>query len=261
MGFLLNSTIIKLTMPNADSSNDKTKKSNQQTRALAMNGVLWRVLHEEHTKSELRDEQFILKSLRFKRAIDDGRKRLGFSKSYKVPKDSDPSDFAIGLLHFNEHHGQDMTDDDYIAHRKHFISEVIKTTKEAGLSDSWRVYIEHYIVFNYPPEDKYLTIPKYIEVIDFIPKQEITLKLRAGLRYSDYQKAWEAFKNTLGQGKRLSKEYGDKEMTLRMLEDHNSGMSYKDITVKYYPNNDPVFNQDRVKKAIQRTRKRFERDI
>ncbi len=91
-------------------------------------------------------------------------------------------------------------------------------------------------------------------------KHEIVLLLKPGLRYEDYQKAWEVFSSILGGADRLAKPYADEELSLQMLNDKNKGLTYMDITKKYYPDKDPEMNYERVKKMIQRTRKRFERD-
>ena len=233
-------------------------------KLLALNGILRDKLKDEHTKSVLRDEEYIINSPAFLKAIADGRKRLGFTKNYKISDEYDSTDFAVGFLHFKEHPEVEMTDKDFMTHRKHFVDEVVKTVNQAKLSSSWALYVQEYLAFNKPPKEKWMSIPKTIEVTGYKKisenQKELTITLRSGLRYEDYRKAWNAFKGTLGEGKRLQKSFSDDETTLRMVADHESGMSYKEITAKYFPNNDPVFNVDRVKKSIQRAKKRYERD-
>lgn len=237
-------------------------KNDQDMRILALNTVLHRVLHETHTKSELRDEEYILNSLEFKQAVAKARKALGLHSVNKELQEAyDSTDMIIGTLHYNEHKGTKMSDDDYDSHQD-FMYRVIKDAlRDSGLSRNWGAYMKDYIAFQKPPTEKFIYIPKDIEVIDFNNDKEITIKLRPGLRYEDYRKSWGAFKKILGSGNRLNKSYGDKDLTLNMLKDHKNGMSYKEITQKYYPNTDPIFNLAKVKKAVQRANLRHYRDI
>lgn len=242
-------------------------------RVIVINLILWRLLHEEHTKSELRDEEYILRSQKFQQAVAEARKRLGFTdkllEGTKIANEKEAlekgenayeGDLVIGLLHFIEHRGEEMSVEDFGAHEDRFNAELLRALEEAGLSRAWASYMEHFILFDTPPEDKLIHIPKAIEAVSYTPDEELIIRLRPGLRYEDYRKAWGAFKKHLGHGKRLQKSFGDNEVALQMLKDHNDGMTYKAITLKYYPDVDPDVNYDRVKKAIQRAKQRFERD-
>lgn len=219
------------------SKDDKKKwskwqgKRDKDTVRTALNIILQKEIIDEHAKSYLKDEQYIIDSKEFKNAVSAARAKLGLVKGKRM-----------GV---------------YEADLKNAVSEALKN---AGLSDDWYSYMQDYIATNNPPEKPFFMHPRKIMVEEINEDNELLIRLKPGLRYEDYRKAWKVFSRPLGAGIRLNKPYTSEDIHLQMLNDKDNGLTYLEITKKHYPNADPLLNVDRVKKAVQRTRKRLKRD-
>lgn len=195
-----------------------------------LNIILQKEIIDDHEKSYLKDEQYIINSKEFKNAVKAARTKLGLVKGKRV-----------GV---------------YRADLKNAVTEALAT---AGLSNEWYEYMEDYIATNQPPEKPFFMHPKKIMVEEINEDNELLIRLKPGLRYEDYRKAWKVFSRPLGEGIRLNKSYSNEDEHLKWLQDKNSGMTYLQVATKHYPNN-PEDNVEKVKKAILRLKKRQERD-
>ena len=87
---------------------------------------------------------------------------------------------------------------------------------------------------------------------------EITLRLKPGLRYEDYVAAWKALSATLGPSRRLAKPYTNVSTSSKIYEASLKGLSYGEIAKQFYPAMDKILARDRVIKIIGRERRRRE---
>ena len=218
------------------SKNDKKKWPQWQGRRdkdfirTMLNILLQKEIGDYHEQSYRKDELYIINSAKFQKAIADARKSLGLVKGKRK-----------GI---------------YQADFDKAVNEALKT---AELTDDWRSYMEKYIASNNPSGEPLFLHPGKIMVKEINEDNELLIRLKPGLRYEDYVKAWNVFSRPLGEGVRLNKSYSNEEEHLTWLQDKDRGMTYMQVAEKYFPSH-PDENVERIKKAILRLRKRIERD-
>lgn len=225
-------TIFMARTSNADKNKRITLKGNEHKRAalFVLRALLYKQTRDDYEKSVRKDELYIINSKKFQEAISNARASLGLVKGKRK---------GVLTADFEE------AKKEALAH--------------AGLSDEWDEYIGKYITTNTPPSEIMFFKPTKIWVEDINEEDELLIRLKPGLRYEEYRKAWDVFVRTLGKGERLSKSYSNEEDHIKWLEDKDSGMTYLQVATKHYPHN-PEDNVEKVKKAILRLRKRLERD-
>lgn len=233
ISFRITGYTIFMARPSKDTKKKWTKwqgKRDKETVIFGLNLLIQKEIGDHHIKSQLKDEQYIIKSNSFQEAISKARSSLGLIKGKRV-----------GV---------------YMADLEKAVKETLETT---GLSNDWYSYVEEYIATNKQPERPFFIHPGKIKVIEINEKNELIIQLKPGLRYEDYKKAWKVFARPLGDGARLNKSYSNEAEHMQWLRDKDSGMTYLQVSTKHYPHN-PEGNVEKIKKAILRLKKRQERD-
>ena len=224
--------------------NDNAKKLNFNT-----------LLNQQHVyrNSVFKNAHYLIKREDFKQSIRAAQKALGLDKN--------PSDAHSALMWAfttTPRTNNDNWEEKVNARYDLMQTSVNEVIKEYNLGREWKGFIEGLLLQSSLNDRPWMPLALKLEVVSVVDG-EILIKLRPGLRYEEYHDAWKQIAPILGKGQRLNKPYTNHSEHLKMYEDKMAGMTYKEISEKYYPNN-PSENFEKVKKAILRIKKRQERD-
>lgn len=242
----------KKVITNSDNS-DKQRK----IRRMAYRIMLQKYVGEQYIMDFLKDERYVIKNEKFQKAVATARKNLGFTN--QEPVDSEATTLWA-VTNISDGKVKDRNDDNYSKYKEQFDEEVMKAIRSAGLHDDWKHYMREYIVNQQSPQKPLFIFPKNIWIDDVTETGELIIRLKPGIRYEDYIAAWRVFSRSLGTGKRFKKRRDNDELDIQMVLDKADGLSYRDIALKYFPKTDPVLNIEKIKKRVQRAKKRLERD-
>ncbi|NCU38355.1 hypothetical protein EOL96_04850 [Candidatus Saccharibacteria bacterium] len=206
-----------------------------------------------YKESVLKDAPYLIERKDFKQTIKNIRNELGI-----VEHPSNPQNAQMWSLTSTKHiDGQDWNKE---VKKKYSLmqSAVDKVKSEFNLGKEWKVYIESLILQGTPTDRPWMPLNLNFEYMS-VENNEIVIKLKPGLRYEEYRNTWKQIAPILGKGQRLNKPYTSQSEHMKMYEDKIRGMTYMEISKKYYPSN-PNQNVEKVKKAILRVKKRLHRD-
>lgn len=228
---------------------EKIAQGKKSVVITVMNILLQKYLGDDYRKSFLKKEPYILADNQFKNAVRDARIRLQLDEQSIIPERWKEYLRSGSII------SADKEDPNYAPFRAKYNSEVDQVIKEASLTREWNPYVYDYMVDMIPPKKPLFIFPKTIWVTDINEEGEILIRLKPGLRHSDYTKAWKVFARHLGNGNRLEKPYTNKDRDA-IYDDKLLGLSYRQLAVKYFPNTEISSSIDRVKKIVSREKQR-----
>lgn len=232
----------------------KQKIANGQKKIVVgtMNILLHKYLGEDYKKSFLKKEPYVLANDKFQTAVTSARKNLHLDTEDGIPTD---------WKDFYRPGGRSPNLEDtkeFENFRNMYTSEVERVIKLSNLTADWHDYVTSYILNSSAPENPLFMIPKTIRVIDMEEDGSITIKIKPGIRYSDYISAWKVFVRHLGEGNRLEKPYTNTNSNL-IYQDKVAGMTYAELAKKYFPSNAEA-SIDKIKKIVSREKIRRSQD-
>ena len=212
-------------------------------------------INQQHVyrSSVFKDAQYLIQREDFKRSIKDIQKKLGLDKN-----PSDAHNAWMWALTTTPHTPGENWDEKVKTRYELMQASVYRVIKDFSLTKEWKGFIEGVLLQSSFNDRPWMPLDLKIEFIS-VSDNEIPIRLKPGLRYEEYRKAWKQIAPILGRGQRLKKPYTSQQEHMEMYKDKVSGMTYTEISKKYYPKN-PLQNIEKVKKAILRTKKRLERD-
>jgi hypothetical protein len=201
-------------------------------------------LSQRRKRSARKNELYVVQSSAFKSAIEEARKRLGYT-------DGDNETVEIIQFVAKNLKGEKSKTPNAFQH------EVRRVLTELHLSDEWRPYVASYIARSLPPEGFRLGKEPLIEAEEVDEKGSVVLRLRPGLSKEDYLLAWNAIKDYLGEPERLKKPYTNTVLNEQVYQEKLNGLSYSKLAEKHFPNIDRQLAIDRLKKIVKRERQRY----
>jgi hypothetical protein len=226
-----------------------------------MNGLISDRIADGHMKPYLKKEPYIRNDPDFRASVIALRDKLGISTTPDRTDKSYREDHWV-VEQMTHQKIDDLSLKDINRYYRLFYDGVSKILGEHKLSEAWRNYTEDCVVSKLDPEISRVTFPtaKNIRIEDINADGEVLLRLRPGLKREDYERAWHVISKPLGEAPRLDKSYSNVKRNQQMLQDKESGMTYKEIAKKHYPSQDPELIIETIRKAIYRERKRQEWD-
>ena len=125
-----------------------------------------------------------------------------------------------------------------------------------SLGGDWTQYISYFIVNGTSNPNSPGVYADVKILLKNIEDDGLTIKIKPGLRYEDYVKAWKVFSEHLGPPERLEKPHTNAKINQAIYEDRQAGMSYTEIAEKYFDSESPLVYKDQVVKIIRREEKR-----
>jgi len=225
---------------------------------ILLNSLIHAEIAKKHEDSGRKNERYIISSEKFQSAVNTARRNLGFINDEHIDE-INIQQWAVQQMSLRE--VSETSNKKYFNYLKKFSDEISTATKNAGLPKQWEFYVACFVVNKEPPKSQVFTNSEYLVVENISDNGDIAIKLRPGLRQDDYYRAWKPLGKYLGSGKRLDKAYSSESTRKLIYEDKLSGLSYRDVAKKHFPNSDIILATDRVKKIIIREKKRFSEGI
>jgi hypothetical protein len=200
-------------------------------------------------------EMQITSDSQFQESVARARKKLGIKIPTQKEKGRNERELNADV-NFGDYQA-----DDKLVNSKQFLSSVDKVILETKLPEIWRDYIAAYISGKSLSKDDLKIYKNEHLIVENADEDSIVIRIRKGIRYEEYVKAWDALAFHLGKGRRRNTV---RDNAIRDLQMYHSfyfrGLPYKEIS-KLYLDTDVEWGVDTVKKAIKRQKKLFDEGI